>query len=68
MRCELSRSGSVGTEKRRKMFSSTHTKGALVAEQVDATDLKSVRPKGLCRFESGPGHQPTTTPQLVVSS
>jgi hypothetical protein len=30
-----------------------------VAELVDATDLKSVGPKGLCRFESGrPHHRP----------
>ena len=29
-----------------------------VAESVDATDLKSVAPKGVCRFKSGRGHQP----------
>lgn len=28
-----------------------------VAKSVDATDLKSVGPKGLCRFKSGRPHQ-----------
>ena len=28
-----------------------------VAESVDATDLKSVAPKGVSRFKSGRGHQ-----------
>ena len=30
---------------------------APVAELVDASDLKSLDPKGSCRFESGRGHQ-----------
>ena len=30
---------------------------ARVAKSVDARDLKSLDPKGSCRFESGPGHQ-----------
>src|SRR4051794_27288068 len=33
---------------------------APVAELVDAADLKSAAPKGACRFESGPGHQPSS--------
>lgn len=30
--------------------------GALVAESVDASDLKSDRGQTRCRFKSGPGH------------
>src|SRR5580765_188384 len=36
---------------------------ALLAELVDATDLKSVVPKRTCRFESGRGHQPSLAKQ-----
>lgn len=32
-------------------------RGAPVAELVDASDLKSLDPRGSCRFESGRGHQ-----------
>ena len=32
-------------------------RGAPVAELVDASDLKSLDPKGSCRFEFGRGHQ-----------
>ncbi len=31
-----------------------------VAELADAADLKSAEPKGSCRFETGPRHQPLT--------
>jgi hypothetical protein len=35
----------------------THAAPARVVELVDTRDLKSLGPKGLCRFESGRGHQ-----------
>ncbi len=36
----------------------THAAPARVVELVDTRDLKSLGPKGPCRFESGRGHQP----------
>jgi hypothetical protein len=35
-----------------------HAGHARVAKSVAAADLKSAVPRGPCRFESGPGHQP----------
>lgn len=37
-----------------------------MVELVDTQDLKSCRPKGLCRFESGPGHMTTSPDHLAL--
>ena len=51
--CKAVYAGSIPTL---ASISSIESLRALVAKLVDATDLKSVGPKGPCWFKSSPGH------------